>query len=541
MKVVFLNPQQEMGGIQCLSAFLKRAGHRTALVNDPNLFDNAYVHYPALSSFFEDTESILDQIASHRPDLIAMPVVTDDYKWALKWARRIKKRTDAPIVFGNVHPTFHAEEVLRQDCVDYAVRGEGELTLLELLETLEGMRRPQDVLGLGFKENGKIRINAMRPLIEDLDSLPFPDKDLYYGVMPYLDFGYTTMTGRGCPYRCTFCDNNTSMQLYKNEIPKPQKWTRRHSPEYVVKEILWAKQRYGIAHVRFNDEDFSYDKRWTREFCALYKKEAQVPYSAWVYPNTIDKEIASLMAESGCDTVEMGIQSGSERLRRDVLHRNTSDAQIVEAMRALHEAGIRVKVDVILGLPGETKADLDATVRLLSRGRPWNVFAFWLRYYPATEILAVAKERRLLTPGQIQELENEARSRGAADPDTPAAGFWVPNLEQDALPHRYLSFLVLMPVLPKNVVSFFLRRDLIRFFPGFLNAFLMSNLSQIIKRDPTGEFRVRGRRLLLTESSRLLKRIVLRAFSLPLSDVSKKVLRSVRIEGKPCVEIGRGE
>jgi hypothetical protein len=215
-----------------------------------------------------------------------------------------------------------------------------------------------------------------------------------------------------------------------------------------------------------------------------------------VYPNTIDKETAVLLAESGCDTVEMGIQSGSERLRTDVLHRNTSDRQIVSAMQALYNAGIHIKVDVILGLPGETKADLDATVRLLNQGRPWNVFAFWLRYYPATEILALAKERGLLSPGQLLELEKEERSRGETAPDTPAAGFWVPDLKQDALPHRYLGFIVLMPILPKFIVDLFLRRDLIRFFPVLLNAFLMSNLTQMINRDPTGEFRVRGRRLI---------------------------------------------
>jgi pyruvate-formate lyase-activating enzyme len=512
MKVVFLNPQQEMGGIQCLSAFLKRAGHRTALVNDPNLFDNSYVHFPALSAFFEDTAHILGQLEAERPDLVALPAVTDDYKWALKWARRIKERMDVPVVFGNVHPTFHSEETLRQDCVDYVVRGEGELTLLELVEALEGKRRPQDVPGLGYKENGEPRINTMRPLIEDLDTLPFPDKDLYYGPMPYLNFGYTTMTGRGCPYRCTFCDNNTSMKLYRDGVKAPQRWTRRHSPEYVVKEILWARERYGITHVRFNDEDFSYDKRWVRRFCALYREKVKIPYSVWVYPNTIDRETAGLMAGSGCDTVEMGIQSGSERLRRELLHRNTSDEQIVAAMKALDEAGIKVKVDVILGLPSETKADLDATVRLLARGRIWNVFAFWLRYYPATEILALARDRRLLTQDQLLELEKEELSRNEASPDTPAAGFWVPDLRQGAVPHRYLSFIVLLPILPGRIVDLFLRRDLIRFFPGFLNAFLMSNLTQTLHRDPTGEFRVRGRRLLLAETARLLKNALLKFF-----------------------------
>lgn len=499
MKVLFVNPQQEMGGIQCLSAFLKRAGHQTALVNDPNLFHNPWIQYPGLAALFENTEHILQAIADHKPDLIGFSVVTDEFQWALKWANRIKQCMNVPIVFGNVHPTFHPEEVLAHSCVDYVVRGEGEITLLELVESLEGKREEKDILGLGYKENGQIRLNKMRPLIEDLDTLPFPDKDLYYEQMPYLNNGYTTMSGRGCPYRCTFCDNNTSAQLYRKEISgKVQKWTRRHSPERVVKEILWAKERYGIKHLRFNDEDFSYDKRWIREFTELYKKEVNVPYFAWVYPNTIDEEIAQLLSESNCDAVEMGIQSGSEHLRKDVLHRNTKDAQIVSSMAALRKHKIRATVDVIIGLPTETKEDLDATVKLLAEGNPWHVYAFWLRYYPSTEILAIAKSRKLLTPEQIHKLETSQHSRGHIAGGT--------ELEQDKLSRRYHSFIVLLPLIPLFLVKLFLRFDLIRFFPAFVSPFLLVNVTKMIKRDKYNEFRVRGWLMIYHESKKLLWR-----------------------------------
>lgn len=507
MKILFVNPQQEMGGIQCLSAFLKRAGHDTALVNDPNLFHNPWIQYPALASFFEDAEFILGQIDAHRPDLVAFSVVTDELQWGLKWARRIKERRNVPVVFGNVHPTFHPKEVLAETCVDFVVRGEGEHTLLELVEALEGKRRFADVLGLGWKENGEIRLNGMRPLIEDLDTLPFPDKDLYYQQMPYLDHGYTTMSGRGCPYRCTFCDNNTSAVLYRKEVGKVQKWTRRHSPDYVVREILWAKERYGIKHVRFNDEDFSYDKRWIREFTKLYKEKVRIPYFAWVYPNTIDEEIAQLLAESGCDAVEMGIQSGAEHLRKEILHRHTKDQQIIQAMLALRNAGIRCTVDVIIGLPTETKEDLDATVRLLAEGRPWHIYAFWLRYYPSTEILSIAKERKLLTPEQIRKLENPEHSRGHIAGGT--------ELEQDSLSRRYHSFIVILPILPLWLVRVFLRLDLIRFFPVFVSPFLLVNITKIIKRDKFNEFRVRGWRMIWVEGRQLALRAIRRLLSPP--------------------------
>ncbi|MFA6238490.1 MAG: radical SAM protein [Bacteriovorax sp.] len=496
MKVLFLNPQQEMGGIQCLSAFLKKEGHETALVNDPNLFDNPWVQHPSLARIFDNYEEVIRKIDEHNPDLIGLSVVTDDLTWALKWATRIKKHLNIPIVFGNTHATFHSDECLKHDCVDYVIRGEGEITLLELVQALEGKKYFSEVLGLGFKEQGQIKINAMRPLIEDLDTLPFPDKDLYYDVMPYLNHGYTTMSGRGCPYRCTFCDNNTSMKLYKNEVLKTQKWARRHSPEYVVNEILWAREKYNIKHVRFNDEDFSFDKNWLREFCPLYKEKVGIPYFAWVYPNTIDDEMAKLLADSGCDAVEMGIQSGAQHLRKELLHRNTKDDQIHLSLKALQNAKIRATVDIIIGLPTETKADLDATVKLLAETNPWHIYAFWLRYYPSTEILSIVKERKLLSPAELMKLENSQHTRGHIAGGT--------QLEQDKLSRKYHAFIVLLPLMPKAFILFCLKYDLIKFFPSFLNPFVLVNITKMIKRDSYNEFRVRGWWMIVIESKNLI-------------------------------------
>jgi radical SAM superfamily enzyme YgiQ (UPF0313 family) len=504
MKVLFLNPQQEMGGIQCLSAYIKKAGHEVALVNDPNLFDNAWIQYPWLSKIFEDTDSILKKINDHNPDLIGISAVTDDFSWGLKWAKRIKDELNIPIVFGNTHSTFHPEECLKYESVDFIIRGEGEETLVELINALEGKVEFSEVKGLGYKINGNVKINPMRPLIQDLDILPFPDKDLYYNEMSYLNNGYTTMSGRGCPYRCTFCDNNTSIKLYKEEVKETQKWARRHSPEYVVNEILWAIEKYKIKHVRFNDEDFSYDRNWLRVFCPLYKEKVGLPYFAWVYPNTIDDEMAQLLSESGCDAVEMGIQSGSEHLRKDILHRKTKDTQIFTAMKALRKFKIRTTVDIIIGLPTETKEDLDATVRLLSEGNPWHIYAFWLRYYPSTEILSIAKEKKLLSPEQIHKLENSQHSRGHIAGGT--------ELEQDSISRKYHAFIVLLPLMPKVMVDFFVNRNLIRFFPGFINPFVLVNLTKIIKRDSYNEFRVRGWWMLAIESKNIIKLLVRKIF-----------------------------
>ncbi len=505
MKVLFLNPGKEMAAYQCLSAFVKQSGHRAALVNDPHLFDNPWMHFPRLSRYADVGDEILEQIRRESPDLIGISVVSEEYRWAVSRARLLKKHFDIPIVLGNIHPTVSPAEVMSHPEADFIVRGEGEVTLLELMDALERQRGYENIQGLVYRDKGQIRVNPQRELIQDMDVLPFPDKDLAYETMPFLQGIYTTMTGRGCPYRCTFCDNTTSMNLYRQQGGK-KRWTRRHSPEYVVREIKWAKERYGIRHVRFNDEDWSYDKEWTREFCELYRDSGvDVPYFAWVYPNTITPEIARLMAESGCDSVEMGVQAGSKRLRDDILHRSTPDEKIVGALRAFRDAGIRTTTDLIVGLPTETKEELDATVRLINEGQPWHLYAFWLRYYPGSEITTIARERGILSEEEILSLENGQHGRGVISGGS--------TREKDLLTQSYQTFLLLVPILPKKIVSWLLRKDWIRFTPR-LNPLVLVNITKVFKKNPQDEFRKQERGLWLQEGPRALRKIFRRLLRL---------------------------
>ena len=492
MRVVFINPSQEMGGIQALSAFIRQYGHEAFLVQDPRLFENPWIQYPRLEKFFDVKSELLDQVLSFKPDLVALSVVADDFIWANEWSKRIKAQLDVPIVYGNIGPTVDPMAPLLKPYVDFIVRGEGEFTLQELLEYFEGKRNLEDILGLGYKVDGKPKINDLRPLIEDLDILPFPDKDLYYDRYPYFNFGYTTMTGRGCPYHCSFCDNTTASRLYRDEAVKKVKWARRHSPEYVIREIKWAKEKYNINHVRFNDEDFSYSKKWVKEFCELYKKSGiNLPWFAWVYPNTIDQEIADLMADAGCDSVEMGVQSGSKRLRDEIMKRRTSDESIVNAVQAFNRVGIRCTVDIIVGVPTETKEDLDNTVRLLSAARPYHIYGFWLRYYESTEITQMAVENHWLSEDQLRRMKDKEHTRGHLGGGT--------EIEKNSVTRSYHTFITLLPILPMSFVNWMLKHDLIRHFPCFLNPIFLVNFTKLFRENSVDEFRVRTFRMYLKE------------------------------------------
>lgn len=506
MKVLFINPSQEMGGIQALSAYLRMHGHTVYLIQEPRLFSNPWIQIPFLDSFFNNRNEVIEKIIDIQPDIIAMTVVADDFLWAFDWSRKLKNLFEIPIVFGNVGPTFDPEFTLKSGVVDFVVKGEGELVFLELLTALENKLNFSHILGLSYVQNGQVFNNNMRALIQDLDSLPFPDKDIYYELAPYFNYGYTIMSGRGCPYKCTFCDNNSSMDLYKESGVKG-KWTRRRSPENVIEELKIAKDKYKINHIRFNDEDFSYSKKWSKEFCRLYKESGlNIPWFAWVYPNTIDDEIAQEMADAGCVSVEMGIQSGSSRIRNEIMHRRTTDLQILNASVALKKAKIHFTIDIILGTPTETIEDLDSTINLILKCDPDFIYIFWMRFYDSTEIYKMAKENSWISKDDIHKFEHKIHQRGHLGGGT--------EFEKCTGVKNYYTFLMLMPALPLSIKQFIIKYNLVTKIP-VLPPMILINFAKIFTKRPFfDEFDFRVRHMYKYE----IKRI----FKLKLTDFFKK-------------------
>ena len=212
MKVAFLGASYENLGIEYLSAYIKQKGHKTRLFLDPKLFNDTYIVSKKLSRLFSLEDEKIAELIDYNPEMICISVISPDYQWAKRVAMKIRKKTSAPIVFGGIHPSSVPKEVLKNKAVDFVVIGEGEQTLLELIECIKYKREFYSIKGLGFKDHGNIIINPLREPIKDLDTLPFPDKELYYSLLPSYKKGYTIMTARGCPNRCTYCYNS----LYKN-------------------------------------------------------------------------------------------------------------------------------------------------------------------------------------------------------------------------------------------------------------------------------------------------------------------------------------
>ena len=404
MKIHFIYNGAESLGIESLSAFLKSEGHTTALWFDPAVFSgDQLLNIRFLARWTNVDDRIVDRVVQEKPGLVAFSCFTGNYRWCLSIAERIKKRLQVPVVFGGVHPTAVTLEVLANSCVDYVVRGEGEHALSELVRYLEGDRSLglADIRNLGYREGGRPLLNELRDYIRDLDSLPFPDKELFYDKIPLLAANYMIMTSRGCPFSCTYCSNNMYHCAYAHE----KQHLRRRSPAHVIAELKVAKSKWHPELINFNDDVFTSSREWLQQFIPMYRLEIGLPFCCHVHPNAVTPEIAALLKEGGGWLVAMGIQSGSERIRKEVFNRAGSNERIAASVQYIKSAGMTISVDHIFGAPGETVPDLEASLELYNRIKPDRILTFWLTYYPGTEIINHAVQRNELSQEDISRIK----------------------------------------------------------------------------------------------------------------------------------------
>jgi radical SAM superfamily enzyme YgiQ (UPF0313 family) len=319
-----------------LSSVLKKAGHSTELVME------------------SDVGKAVSAILCANPDVVMFSTLTatGDFEWSLEVAKGLKKMRPALLtVFGNLHPTLFPEETLNHAAVDIICRGEGELPILELCDRLESMRNYTDIPGLWTKSPEGIVKNPLGMLIEDLDTLPFPDRDLYqkYGYFNNLD-SIDVIAGRGCPFSCSYCMNPVLREMFRGK----GKFLRKHSPAYVVRELEEIKKKFRPRSFTFVDELFTVHKEWIREFSVMYKDRVGLPFTCNITPDTIDEESLSWLAEAGVSRVCLGVETGHEATRNGLLNKRLTNAQIEKTADMLHARGIKFLTSNILGLPGET-------------------------------------------------------------------------------------------------------------------------------------------------------------------------------------------
>ncbi len=339
-------------------------------------------------------------IRAMRPDVVAFSIMTVRVAWAINLARRIKEEAGIRNIFGGPHPTFAPDDVIERDAIDMVCIGEGEGALLDLAERIDGgWEGHEEIRNLWARKNGAIVRNPLRCLVEDLDGLPFQDREIYYYKYPLLGQLRIKrfLVGRGCPYQCAFCANPGYRRMYEGK----GRYCRKRSRESVISEIKQVRDRYGLGFVVFTDDTFTTDRDYLYGFLDLYEREIRVPFSCQTRANEVDREMAQALKRAGCHTVAFGIESASERIREGVLRKGITDAQIENAARVFKEKGLTFGVYSIIGAPTETVAEAVATLRMTARIQSDAQVASRFRLLPGTDIArAVGAPPRDGRPGK---------------------------------------------------------------------------------------------------------------------------------------------
>jgi radical SAM superfamily enzyme YgiQ (UPF0313 family) len=405
MRVLFIYPNlnAQVGfnyGVAFLSACLKEQGHSTALLDINENLD-----------FDLDLPRIRDEITAFAPDLIGFSVVTNQYRFARDIARDIKSYSSIPIICGGIHPTMDPESVLKEGCFDYVCVGEGEHALVELVDALEHGKATREIKNIWCKENGMIVENTVRPFVP-LESLPPKDYEIFdfQKMIDAKDGWVGIMSSRGCPFNCSYCFNHRLRALYRQHLgcsASELNYIRHHPVRDVIKEIESLRSAYdNIKMLIFDDDLFTLNKEYLREFCAEYSSRIDLPFVCNAHVKAFDEDRARYLKEAGCQIVKFGLESGSERVRREILNRQMSNDDIKKAFAIAENCGFHTSAFVIIGFPHETIAEIYETIDLLANIKPgrfrWSIFFPYIN----TRAYDIASEGGYIDFGKLENLTN---------------------------------------------------------------------------------------------------------------------------------------
>ncbi len=322
-------------------------------------------------------EKLLEEISAFGPDIVGTNSVTMNFNPAAEILGIVKQANPHVItLMGGPHVSFDHENTLAlYPGIDIIVRGEGEVTVAELLEKIHAPEKWQGVRGLVFRDKGKIITTDQRPLIQDLDDLPMPARHLL-PMARYQALGYpvSIITSRGCPNQCIFC---LGRRMVGTRV-------RFRSVGNITQEIKILKS-YGISFVNIADDLFTASKSRVKEFCReLVEQELNISWSAFSRVNTIDTETLKIMKEAGCHSVSFGVESGNPQMLKRV-KKGVTIAQARKAAMACEEAGIRGHASFMVGLPGETLETMADSLDLQRELDMESAFHF-LAPFPGTTV-----------------------------------------------------------------------------------------------------------------------------------------------------------
>lgn len=314
-----------------------------------------------------------------QPRILAISQWTHNRHASLVLARTARRlHPGCTIVMGGGHASFQYAEILEQGTpLDLVILGEGEATLLELGKRIRGRGDWRDLAGIAFRHGGQVVVTPQRELLADLDALPFASRYLEHslGVDSRLQAEFL-ITARGCPSSCSFCSS-------------PSFWRRRvrfRSPENMLAEIRFIRQRYGLIYFSLRDDTFTADRERTLAFCRLLiDSRTHIIWNCQSRVTSLDEELLAWMKRAGCECVQIGVESGSPRIL-SLLGKRITPQQVEAAAVAVKKVGIHLSVYLISHVPEENDDDRNASIALMRRIRPDDGYVSPLAYFPGTRL-----------------------------------------------------------------------------------------------------------------------------------------------------------
>ncbi|MHC5075168.1 MAG: B12-binding domain-containing radical SAM protein [Planctomycetota bacterium] len=405
MKIFFVYPNSgsQVGfnyGVSHIAAVMAKAGHKV-------VFWQLCEDLDPLPS----REKFITRIKKEAPDLLAFSVVTNQWNYTKRLASWARESLSVPMVCGGVHALASGQKILETGLFDYIFRGESEDAFLEFSERLICDKAVEDVSNLGFTRNGIIKINPVGPL-PDLERLPFKD----YTIMNFQKLidvkkGWVgLMASRGCPFSCTYCFNHKMVAMYRQDLKcsfKELNYIRRFRVDQIIDEIKFLLKNYHrIKTFIFDDDIFTFDKAYIKEFCREYKKTCNIPFVVNAHVKFFDEELAADLKSANCKVVKFGVESGSEKIRRSILNRHMTNDDIIQAIRIVNDAGMHSSVFIIIGFPHETSKEVFETIRLLSEARPGRFRWTFFFPYPGTKAHEISLEGGFIDAEKMNSLKN---------------------------------------------------------------------------------------------------------------------------------------
>ena len=342
-------------------------------------------------------------IESYQPDLIAFSIMSPHWYPMEPYFAELKQlMPDLPICIGGYQAMLSQEQTIENPNIDFICVGDGEYAIGNIVDHLKGAKDgPID--GMWEKLNDGSVYKTEPHQIGDLEALPFPDYEIFSKQDGFEDvnssiFGpkgklvLPVMTGRGCPYRCTYCCNTPILEGWKTK----KTFLRKYQPEAMVGELIRLRDKYSVGYFEFWDELFLSNLKFVRAFFEIYKEKVRLPFSINSRVEVMNEEFCRTAADAGCHTIWFGIESGDEEYRSKMLGRKMTNQQVIDAAINCKKAGINRLTFNIVGMPLETAKNMRETLRLNQEISPEHFFFFPYIPLRGTPLYNTAKEEGLL-------------------------------------------------------------------------------------------------------------------------------------------------